>query len=84
MVEVDLDPETMAKLEQIANEARLSTPGVVALILSEFVDKPGGRIYVGSWRRGNVGEKKGFRLIVQWPFKTGFIKVKGDEMKKFK
>ena len=79
MIEIELDEETKAKIEAIANEAGgIKISSVIELIVRQFVEQKGGRIYVGSWFRGNVGSDKGFRYVVQWPFKTGFEHVKGD------
>ena len=78
-VEIELDETTKTKLETIASEAGgLTLNNAIELILRQFVDNLGGRIYVGSWFRGNVGDAKGFRFVVQWPFKSGFQRVKGD------
>jgi len=79
MVEVNLDEDTKAKLESLAAEAGgITIESAIELIVRQFVNKKGGRIYVGTWFRGNVGSDKGFRYVVQWPFKTGFEHVKGD------
>lgn len=79
MVEIELDEETQTKLEALADEAGgITLKSAIELILKHFVEEKGGRIYVGSWFRGNVGSDKGFRYVVQWPFKTGFEHVKGD------
>ncbi|MFQ6124214.1 MAG: hypothetical protein ACE5R6_06345 [Candidatus Heimdallarchaeota archaeon] len=78
-IEIELDESTKTKLETLASEAGgLSLKSAIELILRQFVENPGGRIYVGTWFRGNVGSAKGFRFVVQWPFKTGFERVKGD------
>lgn len=84
-VEIELDETTKTKLETLANEAGgLTLKSAIELILRQFIDNPGGRIYVGSWFRGNVGEAKGFRFVVQWPFKTGFERAKGDVVASWK
>lgn len=78
-VEIKLDEATKTKLETIASEAGgITLKSAIELILRQFVEQKGGRIYTGSWYRGNVGDAKGFRYIVQWPFKTGYEQLKGD------
>ena len=78
MVEIELDEQTKTQLETIASEAAITVKSAIELILRQFVEQPGGRIYTGTWFRGNVGDAKGFRFVVQFPFKTGFERVKGD------
>lgn len=84
MVEIELDEQTKSKLETIASEADLSLKGAIELILNQFTEQSGAAIYTGSWYRGNVGDAKGFRFVVQWPFKTGFKPIKGDIVAKMK
>lgn len=79
-IKVNLKEDIQKKLQQIAEEANIPVEGAIALILEEFVNKPGGRIYTGLYTRGLVGEHKGYRYAIQWPFKTGFAKKKGDEI----
>jgi hypothetical protein len=79
-MDVKLEGEFLEKFKVIADEAELSVEVAAAIILEQFVEQPGGRIYVGRWKRGTVDDKKGFRFAVQWPFKSGFTKKKGDEI----
>ena len=79
-MDVKLEGEFLEKFKVIADEAELSVEVAAAIILEQFVKQPGGRIYVGRWKRGTVDDKKGFRFAVQWPFKSGFTKKKGDEI----
>ncbi len=79
-MDVKLEGEHLEKFKVIAEEAAISVEVAAAIILEQFVEQPGGRIYVGSWKRGAVDDKKGFRFAVQWPFKSGFTKKKGDEI----
>ncbi|MFX0114169.1 MAG: hypothetical protein ACFFB3_06450 [Candidatus Hodarchaeota archaeon] len=79
-VKVNLKDEIQQKLQQIAEDASIPIEGAITLILEEFVNKPGGRIYAGAYSRGLVGEHKGYRYAIQWPFKSGFAKKKGDEI----
>ncbi len=79
-VKVNLKDDIQQKLQQLAEEASIPIEGAIALILEEFVSKPGGRIYAGAYSRGKVGDLKGYRYAIQWPFKTGFTRKKGDEI----
>jgi len=79
-VKINLNGDIQQKLQEIAKDANIPLEGALALILEEFANKPGGRIYVGIYKRGNVGDQKGYRYAIQWPFKTGFIRKKGDEI----
>ena len=79
-MDVKLEGEFLEKFKAISDEAKLSPERAAQFILEQFVQQPGGRIYAGSWRRGNVDDKKGFRFAIQWPFKSGFTKKKGDEI----
>jgi len=74
---IELKPEVKEKLSEIAKECNLPLEKTCEIILSEFVNVDGGRIYVGRWR-----EKEGLRFVVQWPFFTGIAKLKGEELAK--
>ncbi|MFQ6088590.1 MAG: hypothetical protein ACE5K0_06780 [Candidatus Methanofastidiosia archaeon] len=78
-MEIEISHEIEEKLNGIAKDANLPLEKALEFILSEFVRNPGGRIYVGTWKSGGDGR----RIVVQWPFLTGFIKIHGDEIKKF-
>ncbi|MFX1510976.1 MAG: hypothetical protein ACFFCQ_00090 [Promethearchaeota archaeon] len=79
-MEITFKDEHLEKLKKIAEDADLSVEIATRIILEQFVEQPGGRIYVGRWRRGTVEDKKGFRFVIQWPFKSGFTKKRGDEI----
>ncbi len=72
---IDLTDQVMEKLTEIANESNLSVEKACEIILSEFARVQGGRIYVGSWKEGG-----GLMFAVQWPFLTGFVKLKDEEL----
>ena len=74
-ITLELDPEIVEKLNEIARDCNLPLERACEVILSEFARLEGGRIYVGTWRAGN-----GLRFVVQWPFLTGFVKVSGEEL----
>jgi hypothetical protein len=74
---VELKPEIIEKLKGIAKDCNLPVEKACEIILSEFVTVGGGRIYTGRWREGN-----GLIFVVQWPFLTGLVKIKGEDLAK--
>ena len=73
-------PEDIQKgLRAKAKEADISPEAAATLIISEFVRVFGSGIYVGTWRRGDKGDSKGMRYVVDWPFQPGLVKVPGDQ-----
>ncbi len=74
-MEIELPDEVEKKLDEIADGANLPLETAIQYILEQFVENPGGAIYAGTWRRA-----KGMRYVVQWPFLSGFVKLKEDEV----
>jgi len=74
---IDLTDQVLEKLTEIAKESNLSVEKACEIILSEFSRVQGGRIYVGAWKEGG-----GLMFAVQWPFLTGFVKLKDEELAK--
>lgn len=74
-MEITLSPEVEKKLDDIAKGANLPLETAVQYILEQFVENPGGAVYAGTWRSA-----KGMRYVVQWPFLSGFLKLKEDEV----
>lgn len=74
-MEIDISEEVKEKLDEIAEGANLPLETAVTYILTQYVENPGGAIYAGTWRSA-----KGMRYVVQWPFLSGFLKVKGDDV----
>ncbi len=74
-MEIALDPEVEKRLDEIAKGANLPLETAVQYILGQYVGNPGGAIYAGTWRSA-----KGMRYIVQWPFLSGFLKLKEDQV----
>ncbi len=74
-MEIDISKNVEKKLDEIAKGANLPLETAVEYILNQYVENPGGAIYAGTWRRA-----KGMRYVVQWPFLSGFIKLKGDDV----
>jgi hypothetical protein len=72
---VELSPEVEEKLNKIAEGANIPLETAVQYILQQYVENPGGAIYAGTWRSA-----KGMRYVVQWPFLSGFLKLKEDEV----
>ena len=74
-MEIKLTPEVEKKLNEIAEGANLPLETAVQYILTQYVENPGGAIYAGTWRSA-----KGMRYVVQWPFLSGFLKLKENEV----
>jgi len=74
---LELSAQVMEKLTEIAKECNLPVEKACEIILSEFAGVQGGRIYVGVWKEGG-----GLMFAVQWPFLTGFVKLKDYELTK--
>lgn len=76
-VRIGLSPEIKEKLTEIAKDCNLPLERACEIVLSEFATLEGGRIYVGRWREGD-----GLRFVVQWPFLTGLLKLRGEDLSK--
>ncbi|MBU6996104.1 MAG: hypothetical protein HXS41_01170 [Theionarchaea archaeon] len=74
-MEVKVSPEVEKKLSEIAEGANIPLETAVTYILDQYVSNPGGAIYAGTWRSA-----KGMRYVIQWPFLSGFLKLKEDEV----
>lgn len=74
-MEVKLSPDVEKKLNEIAEGANIPVETAVQYILDQYVNNPGGAIYAGTWRSA-----KGMRYVVQWPFLSGFLKLKEDQV----
>jgi hypothetical protein len=74
---IELKQEVKEKLEGIAKDCNLPVEKACEMVLSEFVTVEGGRIYTGKWREGN-----GIIFVVQWPFLTGLVKIRGEDLAK--
>jgi len=72
---LELSGQVVEKLTEIAKECNLPLERACEIILSEFAKVQGGRIYVGAWKEGG-----GLMFAVQWPFLTGFVKLKHEEL----
>jgi hypothetical protein len=78
-MKITLSKDVEKVLTEKAQDANISLEDAVSLILSEFAKGYGSQIYVGTWRRGNVGDARGMRYVVEWPFQPGLVKVPGDQ-----
>jgi len=74
---IEPKPETKEKLMEIARDCNLPIEKACEIILTEFARLEGGRIYTGTRREGN-----GLYFLVQWPFLTGIVKLRGEELAK--
>lgn len=75
---LQLTPETKAKLVEIARDCNLPITNVCEVILTQFAQVTGGRIYTGRWRE----KEGGLMFAVQWPFLTGLAKIAPEELAK--
>ncbi|MDF1539743.1 MAG: hypothetical protein P1Q69_12655 [Candidatus Thorarchaeota archaeon] len=74
---------TRANLKAQADEAGLTIEGLIMVVMEQFADNKGGRVYTGRWSGGEVDGVKGFRYVVQWPFRPGFKEADGAEVKEW-
>ncbi len=82
-MEVDFKESTLANLKELAEEANLTVEGIIMVVMEQFADNKGGRVYTGRWSGGEEDGVKGFRYAVQWPFRPGFKEAVGSEVKKW-
>ena len=82
-MEVDFKGEILENMKEMAEEAGLTPEGFIEVVMEQFVDNKGGRVYTGRWSGGEVDGVKGFRYVPQWPFRPGFKEATGDEVKRW-
>ncbi|MHA1909138.1 MAG: hypothetical protein ACW98Y_17720 [Candidatus Thorarchaeota archaeon] len=82
-MEVDFKESTLANLKELADESGLSVEGLIMVVMEQFADNKGARVYTGRWSGGVEDGQKGFRYCVQWPFRPGFKEAVGGEVKKW-
>ncbi|MFW9833939.1 MAG: hypothetical protein ACFFEK_08100 [Candidatus Thorarchaeota archaeon] len=83
-MEVNFEGETLDHMKERAKEAGLTLEGFIEVVMEQFCDNTGGRVYTGRWSGGVVDGEKGFRYVPQWPFRPGFKEATGDKVKKWK
>ncbi|MHA2426144.1 MAG: hypothetical protein ACXAEF_15255 [Candidatus Thorarchaeota archaeon] len=83
-MDVNFEGQTLENMKELAEEAGLTLEGFIEIVMEQFVDNKGGRVYTGRWSGGEVDGEKGFRYVPQWPFRPGFKEAKGDQVKKWK
>jgi predicted transcriptional regulator len=74
-MEIELSENVEKKLDEIAAGANLPLKTAIEYILQQYVENPGSAIYAGTWRSA-----KGMRYVVQWPYLSGFLKLKEDQL----
>ena len=79
-IELELPPDVEEKMKEIAEESGLTANSAAEVILTNYLRGDGGRLYVGSYSRGTVGDRKGYRFVVQWPFQPGYDPRNGDQI----
>jgi hypothetical protein len=83
-VEVTFEEAIMEKLKELADESGLKIEGVIEVVMQGFCSDVGGRVYTGRWSKGEKDGVKGFRYVVQWPYRPGFLEATGDLVKKWR
>jgi hypothetical protein len=83
-MEVNFEGETLENMKKKAEEAGLTLEGFIEVVMEQFSNNTGGRVYTGAWSGGVVDGEKGFRYVPQWPFRPGFKEAPGDQVKKWK
>ncbi|MHA1933797.1 MAG: hypothetical protein ACW97A_00825 [Candidatus Thorarchaeota archaeon] len=83
-MDVNFEGETLENMKELATEAGVSPEGLIEIVMQQFCDNKGGRVYTGRWSGGVVDDVKGFRYVVQWPFRPGFKEATGDLVKKWR
>jgi hypothetical protein len=77
-ITLQLTPETKVKLMEIARDCNLPLEKAAEIILTQFAQVTGGRVYTGRWSE----HEGGLMFAVQWPFLTGLAKHTADELAK--
>ena len=83
-MEVSFEDDTMNKLKELGDEAGITVEGLIEVVIHQWANNTGSRVYTGRWSKGEVDGVKGFRYVVQWPFKPGFLEATGDLVKKWR
>ena len=83
-MDVEFTGDTLENMKERAEEAGLTPEGLIMVVMEQFVNNKGSRVYTGRWSGGEVDGVKGFRYVPQWPFRPGFKEATGDEVKKWK
>jgi len=83
-VDVEFKGKTLENMKKLADEAGLTPEGLIEVVMQQFVDNKGARVYTGRWSQGEVDGVKGFRYVPQWPFRPGFKEADGTEVKRWK
>jgi hypothetical protein len=83
-MDVNFEGETLENMKKLAEEAGLTPEGFIEVVMEQFCDNKGGRVYTGRCSGGVVDGEKGFRYVPQWPFRPGFKEASGDKVKKWK
>jgi len=83
-MDVKFEGETLENMKKLAEESGLTLEGFIEVVMEQFCDNKGGRVYTGRWTGGEVDGEKGFRYVPQWPFRPGFKEATGDKVKNWK
>ncbi len=85
-MDVDFVGDTLENMKKLASEAGLTPEGLIMVVMEQFVNNKGARVYTGAWSGGTATPDgvKGFRYVPQWPFRPGFKEAQGEEVKKWR
>lgn len=85
-MDVEFKGKTFENMKKLAEEAGLTPEGLIEVVMQQFVDNKGARVYTGTWSSGPATEDgvKAFRYVPQWPFRPGFKEATGEEVKKWR
>lgn len=83
-MDVEFKGKTLENMKKLADEAGLTPEGLIEVVMQQFVDNTGARVYTGRWSQGEVDGVKGFRYVPQWPFRPGFKEADGAEVKRWR
>lgn len=74
-MKIELEKDVKQRMDEIARDCNLPVERACEIVLSQFASLEGGRIYTGTWREG-----QGLIFVVQWPFLTGLVKIRGEDL----
>ncbi len=83
-MDVSFEGKTLENMQKLAEEAGLTPEGFIEVVMEQFVDNKGSRVYTGRWSKGEKDGEKGMRYVSQWPFRPGFKEAQGDKVAKWK
>ncbi|MEM2914727.1 MAG: hypothetical protein QXH91_04935 [Candidatus Bathyarchaeia archaeon] len=77
-ISIDLPDDVYRTVKEKAEAAKLTAEEAVKALLLAYFTSRGSRFIAGDWLGGGPEAK---RLIVCWPYLTGFLHVKPGDLK---